>query len=116
MANAKRDLSIAARDDILDVKFTYAYSALLKAGITLLSKRGVRAKSVPGHHVAIIDALSGLLKDKAISTMGNLMRAKRNLDLYAGGVEVTETECREYIGFVKSVVERVEETIAAGSQ
>lgn len=32
LANARRDLEIAKKTDILDVKFNYAYSALIKGG------------------------------------------------------------------------------------
>jgi hypothetical protein len=35
--NALRDFRIAKKDTILEVKFNYTYTALLKAGITLLS-------------------------------------------------------------------------------
>lgn len=38
-----------------------------------------------------------ILKDDSVIDVGNVMRSKRNVDLYAGGVEVTEKECIEYI-------------------
>lgn len=93
LANSQRDFDIAQKDNILDVKFNYAYNSLLKAGITLLSSKHIRVKSVPGHHIKIIDALATLLKDQSIADMGNAMRSKRNLDMYSGGIEVTEKEC-----------------------
>ncbi len=37
LKNALKDLNIAKKDKILEVKFNYAYTALIKAGITLLS-------------------------------------------------------------------------------
>ena len=37
LQNAIRDPGIAREDIILDVKFTYAYNALIKSGIALLS-------------------------------------------------------------------------------
>jgi len=39
------------------------------------------------------------------------MRSKRNLDFYAGGIEVTEKECEEYINFVEDVLARLKEVI-----
>lgn len=105
--NALKDLTIAKKVKILEVKFNYAYTALIKAGLTLLSSNGVKIRSVPGHHVKIIEKMSEILKDDSISAIGNSMRSKRNLDLYSGGIEVTEKECREYIRFVKGVVEKV---------
>jgi len=105
--NALKDLNIAKRDTILEVKFNYAYTSLIKAGLTLLSSYGVKTRSVPGHHIKIIEKLTEILKDDSISDIGNLMRSKRNLDLYAGGIEVTEKECREYIRFVNKVLKDV---------
>jgi hypothetical protein len=43
--------------------------------------------------------------------MGDLMRLKRNMDLYDGGVDITEHESEEFLEFVKDVVKRVECTI-----
>lgn len=109
--NALRDLNIAKRVNILDVKFTYAYSAFIKAAIALLSYYQIRVKSVPGHHIKIIEKLAQILKDSHIEDMGNIMRSKRNLDFYSGGIEVTEKECREYINFAKEVLEKIRKGI-----
>ncbi|HBA59662.1 MAG TPA: hypothetical protein DCZ92_02335 [Elusimicrobia bacterium] len=107
LQNALRDLAIAEKDEILDVKFAYAYTALLKAGIALLSSRNKKVRSVPGHHVKIIEYLAGALQDTAIEDLGNAMRQKRNIDLYAGGTDITAKECAEYLEFVVSVVGKV---------
>lgn len=105
--NASKDLGIAEADKILDVKFNYSYSALIKSGIALLSYFHIKAKSVPGHHVKIIEKLAETLKDDSINDIGNVMRTKRNLDMYSGGIEITEKECREYVEFVKKVLSQV---------
>lgn len=110
--NALKDLKIAETDKILDVKFNYAYSALIKAGIALLSHHQIKAKSVPGHHFKIIEKLAEALKDDNINDIGNAMRSKRNIDMYSGGIEITEKECQEYLDFVSSVVSRVKAIIA----
>jgi len=55
LKNALRDIDIAKKDKFLDVKFNYAYTALLKSGITLISYYGRKVKSVRGHHVRIIE-------------------------------------------------------------
>lgn len=109
--NALKDLSIAKKDKILEVKFNYAYTAFIKAGISLLSHYQLKIKSVPGHHIKLIEKMAQILKNDAIADMGNLMRSKRNLDFYAGGIEVTEKECREYINFVVSVLLRIKKVI-----
>jgi len=109
--NALKDLGIAKKDKILEVKFNYAYTALIKGGITLLSYYQVKVRSIPGHHIKIIENLAQILKDETIADIGNIMRSKRNLDLYAGGIEVTEKECREYINFIEKIISKIEEFI-----
>jgi phage-related protein len=71
LQNAERDIEIARKDEFLDVKFNYAYTALLKLGIAVLSFYQKKVKSAPGHHVKIIDKLSEILKDEDIADLGN---------------------------------------------
>jgi uncharacterized protein (UPF0332 family) len=112
LANALKDLGIAKEDSIIDVKFNYAYNALIKSGIALISSYGQKVKSVPGHHVKILEVMSAILEDAGINDMGNVMRSKRNTDFYAGGIEVTEKECREYLEFSQKIVVKVKKIIA----
>jgi len=109
--NAIKDLGIAKKDQILEVKFSYAYSALIKAGLTLLSHFNKKIKSVPGHHVKIIEVLAWALNDDSINDIGNAMRTKRNLDMYSGGIEITEKECRTYIDFVINIINLIRKVI-----
>jgi uncharacterized protein (UPF0332 family) len=111
LANALKDLRIAKEDAILDVKFNYTYNALIKAGIALISSYGQKVKSVPGHHIKILEVMSVILEDADINDMGNVMRSKRNTGFYAGGIEVTEKECREYLEFVQRIVTKVKKVI-----
>jgi len=111
LANALRDLEIAKKVNIRDVKFHYAYMALIKGGIALLSHHQVRIKSVPGHQVKIIEKMARILNDDDIETLGNIMRQKRNLDFYSGGIEVTEKECQEYLGFTEKVLKKLKSVI-----
>jgi histidyl-tRNA synthetase len=111
LENALKDLNIAKKIKILEVKFNYAYTALIKAGIASLSYYQVKVKSVPGHHIKIIEKLAQILKNDDIEDIGNSMRSKRNLDFYAGGIEVTEKECKEYINFVEEVLAKLKENI-----
>lgn len=111
--NALKDLNIAEEDKFLEVKFNYVYTDFIKADIALLSFYQVKIKSVPGHHFKIIEKIAQILKDDSIMTMGNIMRSKRNLDFYAGGVEVTEKECGEFTEFVKNVLTKIRNIIYA---
>lgn len=111
IANAYRDLKIVREVEILDVKFNYAYTALIKSGIALCAFYRKKIKSAPGHHVKILEALADILKDKSVEDMGNVMRSKRNIDLYDGGICVTKKECEEYTNFVAGILEKVKKHI-----
>ena len=104
--NALKDFDIAERDVILEVKFNYAYKALIKAGIALLSSYHLKIRSVPGHHIKILEKMAEILNDDAIADIGNAMRSKRNLDFYGGGILVSEKECSEYLRFADEVIKK----------
>jgi len=109
--NALKDLNIAKKDIINEVKFDYSYKALIKAGIALASFYGKKVKSLPGHHIKIIEVIAQTLRNNSIDDIGNVMRSKRNTDFYSGGIEITEKECREYLEFVTNVVEKIRKII-----
>ena len=111
LSSAVRNLNIATEDKILEVKFNYAYRAFIKSGIALLAFSKHKLKRLPGHHVKLIEAMSEILTDQNIDLLGNLMRSKRNLDLYAGTWEITEKECKEYLSFSESVLARVKKIV-----
>jgi hypothetical protein len=84
MQNALRDLTIAREDDFSEVTFTYAYQALIKAGIVLIAHTGqVKVRSVPGHHVKILEKMGEVLDDTNIMALGNAVRMKRNTERLA---------------------------------
>lgn len=60
--NALRDMKIAQKDAISEVRFTYSYQALIKIGITLIARKGgVKVRSIPGHHIKVLTKMSELL-------------------------------------------------------
>ncbi len=89
--------------------FKFSYDALVKTGITLIAACGCRVKSRQGHHIKILEKLSQILNDKDIQIIGEAMRKKRNLDLYQGGVLISQKEAAEYLHFVKKIVIAAEE-------
>lgn len=111
LENAFKDLNIAKEVNISDVRFNYTYTALIKAGIALLSYSQMKIKSVPGHHVKIIYQLSELLNNESINDVGNFMRSKRNTGFYEGGSEISLKECKEYLAFTEKVLIEVKEII-----
>ena len=103
--NALRDLKIAKEDHFEEVRFTYCYQALIKAGIAIIAKEGqVKVRAIPGHHVKILTKMSEILGDPNILTIGNAMRMKRNLDFYSGGEFISKKETDDYLSFVEKVV------------
>lgn len=113
--SALRDLKIYQNDSIAEVKFTYAYQALLKAGIALLAKnKSLKVRSIPGHHVAVISKVSEVLNDDNINIIGHRMRMKRNKDLYDGGDIISAKEANECLEFVEKVIKRIGRLFKAG--
>lgn len=77
----------------------------------MISFYQVKVRSVPGHHVKIIEKMAEILNDETIDDIGNIMRSKRNRDFYGGGIEVTEKECVEYIQFVENVLVKIKNVL-----
>jgi len=108
---AYRDLEIASHSGVAEVRFQFAYNALIKLGISLISQFGYKVKSRSGHHIKILEKISLILGDKDIYLMGNRMREKRNTDLYEGGVLISEKEAGEYKNWLKKVFLKAEERV-----
>jgi uncharacterized protein (UPF0332 family) len=61
-----------------------AYESMLKASLGFMFSYGFRARSQPGHHIAIIDFVRARIdkKHSALITVFDRLRRKRNLALY----------------------------------
>jgi hypothetical protein len=101
-----RDITIAANSDIPEVKFTFAYLALIKLGIILVAKEGYKVRSIPGHHSKIVEKLGEILKNEDVVVVGNRMRNIRNFEFYEGGISVSQKEAKEYFDFVKNLLDK----------
>lgn len=101
---ALRDFRIAKENEYSEVIFKFSYDSLIKIGITLIALHGYRIKSRQGHHIKILEKLSQILENKDIEIIGEVMRKKRNLDLYDGGIMIAEKEAKEYLAFIKIVI------------
>jgi len=110
--NALKDLEIAKENSRPEVKFSYSYSAFIKGGMALLAKVGkVKIRSIPGHHVKIIEKMKEILKDETVEIIGNAMRSKRNEDFYGGGVLISEKESIDYNLFVEKVFVKIKKIL-----
>jgi len=109
--SCSKKLQIAEQFQQSEIRFKFAYDTLIKLGITLLATEGFKVKSMPGHHIKIIEALTTLLKDEDIDILGNRMRKQRNLDLYDEGLAPTEKENAIYLKLVKSIHKKVQQRL-----
>lgn len=112
ITGAGRDISIAKGSKEPEVRFQFAYNALIKCAFALIGfkeKKSVRSRV--GHHVKLIEKMSEILKDKDVYTNGNAMRSKRNKDLYFAEAIITEKEANDYLDFVTGVFNRIKKEI-----
>jgi len=86
MAGAEKKLVAARKTLAFDEEASYqlAYEAMLKASLGFLLSFGVRPRSLPGHHVAIIEFVGARLSKelKGLMAMFNRMRRKRHAAIY----------------------------------
>jgi len=106
--SALKDFNIA-RGAVSEVTFVFCYNCLLKLAIAVCAKNGWRVKSRQGHHVALISKLAESLKNNEVEAVIQEMRAKRNKDLYSGGVLITNKEAAMYFDFTAKLIKQVEE-------
>jgi uncharacterized protein (UPF0332 family) len=88
-----------------------AYEAMLKASIGFMFSHGVRARSQPGHHIAIIEFVRARIDKKHASllTLFDRLRRKRNMALYddSGFVSYHDAEealqaARDYLAVIRT--------------
>src|SRR5258706_11340836 len=89
LKSSQRDFNIAQESDVAEVVFKFAYDAMLKLAIFLAAKKGYKTRSVPGHHIKLLEKLAEILNQDDIVVVAEEMRQKRNLDLYQGGFYIS---------------------------
>ena len=108
---ASAEKKLAAADKILafdeEACLQQAYEAMLKAPLGFMFSHGFRARSQPGHHIAIIEFVRTRIDKKhtGLLTLFDRLRRKRNMVLYddSGFVSYHDAEealqtAREYLG------------------
>jgi uncharacterized protein (UPF0332 family) len=88
-----------------------AYEAMLKASLGFMFSHGFRARSQPGHHIAIIEFVRARIgkKHAGLLTTFDRLRRKRNVALYddTGFISRRDAEqalegAREYIDVIRT--------------
>jgi uncharacterized protein (UPF0332 family) len=86
LASADKKLASAHRILAFDEEacLQLAYEAMLKASLGFMFSHGFRARSQPGHHIAIIEFVRSRLdkKHSGLIVVLDRLRRKRNLALY----------------------------------
>jgi uncharacterized protein (UPF0332 family) len=86
LASAEKKLTSAHRILAFDEEacLQQAYEAMLKASLGFMFSHGFRARSQPGHHIAIIDFVRSRIgkKHAGLLIVFDRLRRKRNMALY----------------------------------
>ena len=101
--NAKKDFEIAEKSDEEKIIFQFCYNAIIKLGIAKIAEKGYKVRSIPGHHIKILETLEELTGLKKEINFIQRIRRKRNIDFYEGGVQLTQKECEELLKITKKL-------------
>jgi uncharacterized protein (UPF0332 family) len=113
LASADKKLTSARKILAFDEEacLQQAYEAMLKASLGFMFSHGFRARSQPGHHMAIIDFVRSHIDKRhaGLLVVFDRLRRKRNLALYddTGFVSKRDAEqalqsARDYLKVVRS--------------
>ena len=109
LASAQR---ILAFDE--EASLQQAYEAMLKASLGFMFSHGFRARSQPGHHIAIIDFVRARIDKKyaGLLIVFDRLRRKRNMALYddTGFVSHHDAEqaletARDYLNVIRGDID-----------
>jgi hypothetical protein len=112
LASAEKKLASARKILAFDEEacLQQAYESMLKASLGFMFSHAVRARSQPGHHIAIIEFVRARFDKKhaALIIVFDRLRRMRNLALYddTGFVSRHDAEqaleaAREYLGVIR---------------
>jgi hypothetical protein len=116
LASADKKLASAHRILSFDEEacLQQAYEAMLKASLGFMFSYGFRARSQPGHHIAIIDFVRGRVDKKhaALLTVFDRLRRKRNLALYDDTGFVSRHDAEQAVESARQYLEVIRADIA----
>ncbi|MDD3285792.1 MAG: hypothetical protein PHG95_04160 [Patescibacteria group bacterium] len=115
MQSAERDLLLADNQEA-EIKFQFTYNCLLKLAQSVCASQNLRVKARFGHHSALLDKCAEVMGNKKIAAVAQVMRDKRNRDLYDGGTVITDKEADVYYQFVKKLIKEVKGYLIANKE
>jgi len=117
LASADRKLASAHKILAFDEEacLQQAYEAMLRASMGFMFSHGFRAKSQPGHHIAIIEFVRGRIdaKHAGLLTVLDHLRRKRNMALYDDTGFVSHHEAEEALKSARNFIDVIRADIAA---
>lgn len=92
-----------------------AYEAMLKASLGFMFSHDFRARSQPGHHIAIIEFVRGKIDPQhaELLLVFDRLRRKRNMSLYDDTGFVSYHEAEESLESARNFIDLIRADIAA---
>ena len=117
LASADRKLASAHKILAFDEEacLQQAYEAMLKASLGFMFSHGFRARSQPGHHIAIIEFVRARIdaKHAGLLTLFDRLRRKRNMALYDDTGFVSHHEAEESLESARNFIDVIRADITA---
>ncbi len=101
--NAHKDLKMAENLNNSEIAYRICYEAIIKLGIAMIAKHNYKVRSNTGHHYKILQKIAEITKLKDEINYIQFVRRKRNIDLYEGGSDFTETELKNLLKVTKKI-------------
>ena len=116
LASADKKLASARKILAFDEEacLQQAYEAMLKGSLGFMFSHGFRARSQPGHHIAIIEFVRArfVKKHAALLTVFDRMRRKRNMALYDDTGFVSRHDAEQALEAARSYLDVIRADIA----
>jgi uncharacterized protein (UPF0332 family) len=117
LASADRKLASAHKILAFDEEacLQQAYEAMLRASLGFMFSHGFRARSQPGHHIAIIEFVRARIdaKHAGLLTLFDRLRRKRNMALYDDAGFVSHHEAEEALESALNFIDVIRANITA---
>lgn len=96
-----------------EASYQLAYEAMLKASLGLMLSFGVRPRSLPGHHVTIIEFAGEKLgkEFRGLISMFNRMRRKRHQAIYEVTGVISKHEAAQALETAATYIETIRNEI-----
>jgi uncharacterized protein (UPF0332 family) len=117
LASADKKLASARKILAFDEEacLQQAYEAMLKASLGLMFSHGLRARSMPGHHIAIIAFARQRIdrRHTGLLTVFDRLRRKRNLALYDDTGFVSHQDAEQALGAARDYLAVIRADVTA---